>query len=96
MKLDINGKTALVTGSSKGIGKSIAYEFSKQGANVIITARNQNEINEIVKNIKTKYNTEPLGIRMDITKQQDVDILFKEIIDRHSKIDVFGLKLHFS
>ena len=84
----LNKKIALITGSTKGIGKSIAYEFSKQGANVIITARNQNEINEIVKNIKTKYNTEPLGIRMDITKQQDVDILFKEIIDRHSKIDV--------
>ena len=39
MELDLKAKTALVTGSTKGIGKAIAWELAKEGANVIINGR---------------------------------------------------------
>lgn len=47
MNINLNGKTALVCGASKGIGKSIAVEFSKAGANVILVARSLKDLTNV-------------------------------------------------
>jgi 3-oxoacyl-[acyl-carrier protein] reductase len=51
MNLDLSGKTALVCGSSQGIGKASAIELSKMGANVILLARNENRLREVLKEL---------------------------------------------
>lgn len=52
MKMNLEGKLALVTGSTKGIGKAIAIELAKEGMNVIINGRQKETVDEIVAEIK--------------------------------------------
>lgn len=49
-----DGKTALITGSTKGIGRAIAIRFADEGANVVITGRDEEEGRIVVKNIERK------------------------------------------
>ncbi|MBK0001509.1 SDR family oxidoreductase [Erwinia sp. S43] len=51
MKIDLSGKTAIVTGSTKGIGKGIAQGLAKAGARVVITGRHQQQVDELVKEL---------------------------------------------
>ena len=69
MKFDehiLKSKNILITGASKGIGRELSIGFSKYGANVILLGRNENELNEVYDQIKTKYNTNPMIILSDL------------------------------
>lgn len=52
MNLDLKGKTALVSGSTQGIGKATAIELSKMGANVILLARNEDKLNKVLQELE--------------------------------------------
>ncbi|MBS5914503.1 MAG: SDR family NAD(P)-dependent oxidoreductase, partial [Paenibacillus macerans] len=53
MDMGLKNKTALVTGSTKGIGKAIAIELAREGANVLINGRNNDEVERTVKELKS-------------------------------------------
>ena len=55
-ELDLKAKTALVTGSTKGIGKAIAWELAKEGANVIINGRNSQAVDEVVMEVTKQFS----------------------------------------
>lgn len=55
MNLNIRGKTALVTGSTSGIGKAIAASLAKEGASVIINGRRQDKVNQIIDELKGQF-----------------------------------------
>ena len=79
MKLDINGKTALVTGSSKGIGKAIAKGLAQRGAQVVISSRSQ-EACDAVANEFTKEGLKAVGIECHIGKEdQRINLVDKTI-----------------
>ena len=71
------GKAVVITGGTKGIGKGIALMCAAEGANVVISGRNDNEGNDIVKEIKDKYDLEALFVGGDITRE----VICKRIID---------------
>ena len=52
MQADLSGKVALVTGSSKGIGRAIALKFAGNGADIVVNARNQDPALQVVKEIE--------------------------------------------
>jgi 3-oxoacyl-[acyl-carrier protein] reductase len=52
---DASEKVAVVTGSSKGIGKAIAMEFAKEGYKIVLNARDENELSEAVSNRKNYH-----------------------------------------
>ncbi|RLC95661.1 MAG: hypothetical protein DRI40_05280, partial [Chloroflexi bacterium] len=52
MRADLSSKVALVTGSSKGIGKAIAIRFAENGADVVVNARNPGPALEVVEQVK--------------------------------------------
>lgn len=85
MKMDLNGKVALVTGSTKGIGKAIAIELAREGTNVIINGRTKETVEPVVAEIKTKFpNTNPDGAPFDISDKEQRADLFKKF----PKIDI--------
>ncbi|NVO20916.1 MAG: SDR family oxidoreductase [Bacteroidetes bacterium] len=73
---DLTGKTILVTGASSGIGKEAARIISLSGANVILTGRNNERLEEALSNLKGDGN---LSISADLTKSDELSILVDQV-----------------
>ncbi|MEC0258777.1 SDR family NAD(P)-dependent oxidoreductase [Paenibacillus lautus] len=79
MDMGLNNKTALVTGSSKGIGKAIAFELAKEGVHVLINGRNHEEVEQTVNDIKSKFPaTSPQNATADIVDSKQREALFEK------------------
>ncbi|MFF6015771.1 SDR family oxidoreductase [Lysinibacillus fusiformis] len=79
MDMGLNNKTALVTGSTRGIGKAIAFELAKEGVHVLINGRNYNEVERIVNEIKSAYpSTSPQNATADLADTQQRETLFEK------------------
>ena len=72
----LKGKTILVTGASSGIGKETAISCSKMGAKVIITARNEERLNETFKALEGEDHVKIIA---DLTRTEDLEHLIKDI-----------------
>ncbi len=84
----LNGKTAIITGAATGIGKSIAEEFSKLGANVVINyGHNADPANELANKLnRNSFNA--IAIKADVSNQSEVDLMVQETIEKFGRIDV--------
>ena len=80
--------TALVTGSGRGIGKETAVLLSKKGFNLIICSRSQNEIDSVVKEIKSFGNDRIIGRECDVSVSSQVNRLVNEALGIYGRIDV--------
>lgn len=82
------GKVALVTGASRGIGRSIAIEFAKEGASVIVNYSKDDEgARETLEEIK-KINGYGISIKKDIGSYEDSKLIIDESINKMGKIDI--------
>lgn len=82
----LQGKVAIVTGSSRGIGKAIAKEFAKLGANVVVNyARSSQAAEELVEEI-TSVGGNAIALQADVSKVEQVDSLFKTVISKYKSI----------
>jgi 3-oxoacyl-[acyl-carrier protein] reductase len=79
MDMGIKGKAALVTGSTKGIGKAIAIELAKEGADVLVNGRNEQEVQQLVAELKAAYpTTSPQVATGDIVDPKQREDLFSQ------------------
>ncbi|AYB44553.1 SDR family NAD(P)-dependent oxidoreductase [Paenibacillus lautus] len=79
MDMELNNKTALVTGSTKGIGKAIAIELAREGVHVLINGRNEEEVERTVQEIKSKFpNTSPQMATADLVDIGQREALFEK------------------
>lgn len=77
MDMGLSNKTALVTGSTKGIGKAIAYELAKEGVHVLINGRNHEEVERTVEELKSAFpETNPQNAAADIVDAGQREALF--------------------
>lgn len=84
---NLEGKTAIVTGSSKGIGKSIAQGLAEHGAKVVISSRSQEAVDEVV-NEFTNSNLDAIGISCHIGKTEQREELIRKTIEQCGGIDI--------
>lgn len=84
---DLKGKLALITGSTYGIGLSIAEEMAKLGANIIIVSRKTDLVSQVTKDIG-KLGVDTYGIVTDISTHKGRKQLFKTISEKFDKIDI--------
>lgn len=87
MKL-LEGKTALITGASKGIGRKIAEKFAAQGANVAFTYLSSVEKGEALENELQSFGTKVKGYRSDASKFDQAEKLISDIVTEFGAIDI--------
>lgn len=89
MDLGLIDKRVLVTGSSKGIGLAIAKGFLNEGAKVVLSSRNQEDLNCLEKELGKIFSFEKiLTIKCDFTKSDDILHLKKMIVEQWNGVDV--------
>jgi len=86
--LNLSGKVALVTGSTRGIGKAIAYRLAQAGASVIVSGRSEDRAVEVAKEIKESTGSETFGVGMDIGVKESVEEAFRRISERFGGVDI--------
>ncbi len=87
--LNFDGQVVIVTGSGspKGIGKTIAKTFAKQGATVIIADMNTEGVKSTVSEIEGEGG-KAFGIELNVTDKESVDNMVKTVMDKYGRIDV--------
>lgn len=86
--MKLQNKVALITGSSKGIGKAIALEFAKEGAKVVINYNNsKQEAEKLIEEIKN-LGSEAIAIKADISNENEIKEMVNQTIDKYGHIDI--------
>lgn len=84
----LDGKTAVVTGASRGIGRAIAIELAKEGANVVVNYSGSKEkAEQVVEEIK-KLGTKAISVQANVSDAESVQNLMKEAIEQFGSIDI--------
>ncbi len=88
MDLGLRGRVAIVTGSSRGIGKAIAYGLANEGARVTIGARNLNTLTATAREIALATGTDVLPIRVDLSEREDIASMVATTVEAFGRIDI--------
>jgi 3-oxoacyl-[acyl-carrier protein] reductase len=86
--MGLEGKVAIVTGSSRGIGAGIAHRLSKDGAKVVMTARGAEQLNKTADLVREQSGGEVLAIPADAGSATDVEAMFKQVMERWGTVDI--------
>jgi 3-oxoacyl-[acyl-carrier protein] reductase len=86
--MNVNGKVALVTGASRGIGREIALELAREGANVVVNySGSEAKANEVVDEIKS-MGREAVAIQCNVADSDSVQSMVKETISHFGALDI--------
>ena len=85
--MDFKNKSAVITGSGQGIGRAIALELSRRGAQVLVCDINESSLNKVVKEINSNGG-KAIGIKADATDPDQVSGLITKALDNFGKIDI--------
>lgn len=88
MELGLKGRIAIVTGSSQGIGKAIAYGLAKEGAKITICARNEDDLKVAAEEIASSTGAEVLPVKTDLSKKEEIKSLVNATVKKFGKVDI--------
>jgi 3-oxoacyl-[acyl-carrier protein] reductase len=86
-QMGIQKKVAIVTGSSRGIGRAIALRFAREGAHVVVNGRNQETVDAVVENIRSSGG-DAIGVRADVSSAKEVEDLFATTLDKYGGVHI--------
>jgi NAD(P)-dependent dehydrogenase (short-subunit alcohol dehydrogenase family) len=84
----LEGKVALITGSSQGIGSGIALKFAEEGADVVVNYLKNIEMAEILADKIRSLGSKALTVKADVSKSMDVNAMVEKVLDTFDKIDI--------
>jgi ribitol 2-dehydrogenase len=84
MVQSLNGKIAIVTGASSGIGRAVAYELAGQGVKLVLTARSGDRLARLAQEL----SSESVVVPADMTSPKDIRTIVEHAIDRFGRIDI--------
>jgi len=87
MKNLFKDKVVIVTGASSGIGEAIAREFSLNGSKVVLAARSEKKLSDIVKEIKAD-NCDAIFVKTDVSNEDDCKNLIEKTVEKYGTIDI--------
>ena len=82
MDMQLQGKTAVITGGSIGIGEAVARALAKEGVNLILVARDKARMDEAAKRIAGEYHVKAYGVSADVSLAEDIN----SVIDQTGKL----------
>jgi len=83
-----NDKVVVITGASSGIGKALAIEFAKRGANLVVGARNYVSLCELTESLIKEYKIQAVAVQCDVSIEDDCAHLIKQTILTFKRVDV--------
>ena len=86
-QFELKDKIAIITGGGSGIGKGIALEYAKAGANVVVASRKQENLDKVADEIKA-LGRESLAVATDIRVPEQIDNMVKQTLDKFGRIDI--------
>jgi len=84
----IDEKVAVVIGGTGGIGEAIGYGLAEYGAKVVIAGRNKDKAEQVVQNIENNLKTRATAFRVDVTEENSVSQLAKQVVDKYGTVDI--------
>jgi NAD(P)-dependent dehydrogenase (short-subunit alcohol dehydrogenase family) len=84
----LEGRIALITGASRGIGRAVALRFAQEGATLILVAKSSADLEEVDDVIRNLTNQSATLVPMDMTKHDEIDKLGGSIYERFGKLDI--------
>jgi 3-oxoacyl-[acyl-carrier protein] reductase len=88
MDLGIRGRTGFVAAASKGLGRAVAEELAREGANLVITARGENDLNAARDAIAKECGVEILAVAGDLSKPEDLQRMTDAALERFGRVDI--------
>ncbi|HKR10204.1 MAG TPA: SDR family oxidoreductase [Gemmatimonadaceae bacterium] len=88
MDLGLRGKVALVSASSKGLGRAIAEELAAEGANLVVCARGEETLRATAESIRKTSGAKVVEVAADVSQQAGIDRVTKTAFDSFGRIDV--------
>ncbi|HCO21904.1 MAG: 2-deoxy-D-gluconate 3-dehydrogenase [Gimesia sp.] len=85
---DLTGRVAIITGGSKGLGSAMAEGLASAGANLLLTSRNQDEVEATAAQIQSDYGNKVIGMAADVTDPDQVTVMTERAISEFGKIDI--------
>lgn len=85
---EFRGRTAIVTGGTKGIGRGIAEDLAREGFNVTVTARTEEDVKEVAARLQDLAEEEVLGVVADVRDPEACEEVVKRTVERFGGIDL--------
>ncbi len=88
VEINLSGRRALITGSTRGIGKAIAQQLAKAGAQVVVTGRDETRAVEVAKEIEQTFGIRALGIELNLEDPQSVRSAYAKVEEQWGYVDI--------
>ena len=85
---DLSGRTAVITGGSKGLGEAMAAGLASAGANLVLVSRNEAEAKATAARVAEEYGCQALGFAADVSSQTDMEAMTSAALDALGQVDI--------